>query len=78
ARESLIASRERDIDEAEERLRSWPERLRRREAELLEREREVLQAPKSVGEPGAAGRKVGRNERCACGSGLKYKRCHGA
>ena len=22
-------------------------------------------------------RKVGRNERCPCGSGKKYKRCHG-
>jgi uncharacterized protein YecA (UPF0149 family) len=21
--------------------------------------------------------KVGRNERCPCGSGLKYKHCHG-
>jgi hypothetical protein len=24
------------------------------------------------------GRKVGRNQQCPCGSGLKYKRCHGA
>ena len=24
------------------------------------------------------GRKVGRNERCPCGSGKKYKKCHGA
>jgi preprotein translocase subunit SecA len=24
------------------------------------------------------GRKVGRNEPCPCGSGNKYKRCHGA
>jgi uncharacterized protein YecA (UPF0149 family) len=23
------------------------------------------------------GRKVGRNEPCPCGSGKKYKRCHG-
>ncbi|HVC38258.1 MAG TPA: SEC-C metal-binding domain-containing protein, partial [Gammaproteobacteria bacterium] len=23
------------------------------------------------------GRKVGRNEPCPCGSGLKYKQCHG-
>src|SRR5438105_4603948 len=23
-------------------------------------------------------RKIGRNERCPCGSGQKYKRCHGA
>ncbi|MBI2910951.1 MAG: preprotein translocase subunit SecA, partial [Chloroflexi bacterium] len=26
----------------------------------------------------AAGRKVGRNDPCPCGSGRKYKRCHGA
>jgi len=77
ARELLIASRERDIEEVEERLRSWTERLRSREKELMERERRILLASKPVGEPGAAGRKVGRNERCPCDSGLKYKRCHG-
>ena len=27
---------------------------------------------------GADGRKIGRNEPCYCGSGKKYKRCHGA
>ena len=26
----------------------------------------------------AAGQKVGRNEPCPCGSGKKYKKCHGA
>ena len=35
----------------------------------------------SVAEPshmqGAAARKVGRNALCPCGSGKKYKRCHG-
>lgn len=25
----------------------------------------------------ASGRKLGRNEKCPCGSGLKFKRCHG-
>ena len=33
-------------------------------------------APRSVEPVGA--RKVGRNEPCPCGSGKKYKRCHGA
>ena len=28
--------------------------------------------------PVAAGDKIGRNEACPCGSGKKYKRCHGA
>ena len=27
--------------------------------------------------PGSSGRKVGRNDACPCGSGKKYKRCHG-
>ena len=25
----------------------------------------------------ANGKKIGRNDPCPCGSGLKYKRCHG-
>jgi len=28
-------------------------------------------------EPAHAGQKVGRNDPCPCGSGLKYKKCHG-
>ncbi|MGH8926182.1 MAG: SEC-C metal-binding domain-containing protein [Acidimicrobiia bacterium] len=27
--------------------------------------------------PREASTRVGRNERCPCGSGLKYKHCHG-
>ena len=34
-------------------------------------------APAPAG-PGDKGRKVGRNEPCPCGSGKKYKKCHGA
>ena len=29
-------------------------------------------------EAATGGRKVGRNEPCPCGSGVKFKRCHGA
>jgi preprotein translocase subunit SecA len=29
-------------------------------------------------QPKAAPEKVGRNDQCPCGSGKKYKRCHGA
>ena len=32
----------------------------------------------SSGQPVRARRKVGRNERCFCGSGKKFKKCHGA
>ena len=38
-------------------------------------------APSAQGQPGASGgsvEKVGRNEPCPCGSGKKYKKCHGA
>ena len=43
----------------------------------------MLELPASAGrrdaqEPVRIGRKVGRNEPCPCGSGKKYKRCHGA
>jgi len=31
-----------------------------------------------AGQPVVAGRKLGRNDPCWCGSGKKYKRCHGA
>ncbi|MBI4329373.1 MAG: SEC-C domain-containing protein, partial [Chloroflexi bacterium] len=30
-----------------------------------------------VGAPVRSHQKVGRNDPCPCGSGLKYKRCHG-
>jgi uncharacterized protein YecA (UPF0149 family) len=30
-----------------------------------------------TGQPPGIGAKTGRNERCPCGSGLKYKHCHG-
>ncbi|MDE2461222.1 MAG: SEC-C domain-containing protein, partial [Gammaproteobacteria bacterium] len=35
------------------------------------------QAPPPVTTFVREGRKVGRNEPCPCGSGLKYKQCHG-
>ena len=35
-------------------------------------------APRAGAAPGAKVGKVGRNEPCPCGSGRKYKKCHGA
>ena len=32
----------------------------------------------SAPKPVAGGQKVGRNDPCPCGSGKKYKKCHGA
>lgn len=39
---------------------------------------DLEQAEKSKSQPGAAIPKVGRNDPCPCGSGKKYKKCHGA
>jgi preprotein translocase subunit SecA len=41
--------------------------------------RSATPAPGGGGEPPVVrdGRKVGRNEPCPCGSGKKYKHCHG-
>ncbi len=36
------------------------------------------EAPSTAKAPGAVPDKVGRNDVCPCGSGKKYKRCHGA
>jgi preprotein translocase subunit SecA len=55
------------------------EERRRRRAEAL-RPKLTLSAPAKSAEPVAAVRveKVGRNDLCPCGSGKKYKKCHGA
>ena len=56
--------------ERSERLRRWEDALEAREqqAETVSK----LTSPHSTGRA-----KIGRNERCPCGSGRKYKHCHG-
>jgi hypothetical protein len=44
-------------------------------AEILAAQRAV--AARKVAREANTARKVGRNERCPCDSGLKYKKCHG-
>ena len=64
------------LDAREQELDNRAERLRMKEAHLSSWEHRVrMQRP--TGAPARAGTKVGRNERCPCGSGLKYKHCHG-
>jgi hypothetical protein len=77
ARERQVAARELNVGAAEERLRGWTERLRHQEAELQIREQRIELASKAIVRPLQSGPKVGRNERCPCGSGLKHKHCHG-
>jgi len=66
--EAELRSRERAADDRESQLNE-------RENSLATRERLLSLVGPSRVPPSACD--VGRNERCPCGSGLKYKRCHG-
>lgn len=74
-REARVESRERDVAAADRRLRQRDQQLRAREADLLAREHR-LEVASRVARRQEPSRKVGRNERCPCGSGRKYKHCH--
>ena len=76
-REREITARETQIAATEERARLWSNQLRRREGELNAREQRLELMSKVLRQSTLADGKVGRNERCPCGSNLKYKRCHG-
>jgi hypothetical protein len=76
-REGALTKREQELGAAEERVRRRSDRLRRWENELEVREWRVEAATKLSTQSGRARAKTGRNERCPCGSGLKYKHCHG-
>ena len=77
AREVGVAARERQVEASEERLLRWAERLRLMEGELEVRDQRIQFASKLVPRPTEVSWKPSRNERCPCGSGLKYKHCHG-
>ncbi len=77
ARERQLTARESQLTATERRLREWAEHLRSRERELEAWEYRLTAASKVVSST-TSDRKVGRNEPCPCGSGRKYKRCHGA
>lgn len=76
-RQEQVARREEKAAVVEERLRAWDGHLRSWEVELESRERQAELSVKMAAQPKEAETKVGRNERCPCGSGLKYKHCHG-
>lgn len=69
ARKSRLDARERELD-------GHHERLKRREEQLRASEQRI-RAQKAQPTLPHSKPKVGRNERCPCGSGLKYKHCHG-
>ena len=76
-RGAAIADQERRLVGEEHRLREWGERLRLWEDELRRREESAEFVAKLAARARATSSKVGRNELCPCGSGLKYKHCHG-
>ena len=76
-RDARIGAREHKVDTDETRMRERSEQLRRWEHELEAREQQAEFASKIASRPSSTRAKIGRNERCPCGSGLKYKRCHG-
>ena len=77
-REAEVALRQQELQLAEARLRVWDKRLCRWERDLEARERRAFLTAGSPILPGQPRGRVGRNEPCPCGSGRKYKRCHGA
>jgi hypothetical protein len=76
-REAAVADREDRLDGEEQRLRAWGERLRLWDDELRRREQSVELVAKLATPSRVTSSKIGRNERCPCGSGLKQKQCHG-
>jgi hypothetical protein len=77
SREARIGEREHKLDTDEARMRERSDRLRRWEDELEAREQRAEFASKIASRHSTDDTKIGRNERCPCASGLKYKHCHG-
>lgn len=71
--ERQLATRAEDLDARERRLNERERALRASQQRLRTAER-LFRVEQS---PLASTSKVGRNERCPCGSGFKYKHCHG-
>jgi uncharacterized protein YecA (UPF0149 family) len=76
-REPRIEAREHKVDSNEAQMRERSERLRRWEDELEAREHRAVATSKRLSSASTRRTEIGRNERCPCGSGLKYKHCHG-
>jgi len=74
----LLADFEKWMEENKERLAQVAEqRHAPKPIQMESRHPGDLQINGKVGLPAGASAKVGRNDPCPCGSGKKYKRCHG-
>ena len=76
-REAKIGAREHKVEIDEVRMRERSERLARWEDQFEAREQRTHAVSRLTSRASPTPAKIGRNERCPCGSGLKYKRCHG-
>ena len=74
--ERLAEERDLQLDAQERDLDARAERLRRKE-EHVEAWEKRIRGQRAIGQPVQPRPKVGRNESCPCGSGFKYKHCHG-
>ena len=77
AHQAAVAEIEERLVLEARRLQQWERQLEYRRDELLRMElrlRSPAPPPQSTPQP----LNVGRNDPCPCGSGVKYKRCHGA
>jgi preprotein translocase subunit SecA len=61
-------------EEEEEMIRQYQQRKRREQREMQMIGAGAVEKPQQV----IRREKVGRNDPCPCGSGKKYKKCHGA
>jgi preprotein translocase subunit SecA len=61
-------------EEQEEMIRQYQRRKRREQAEMQMVGGGAAEKPQQV----IRREKIGRNDPCPCGSGKKYKKCHGA
>lgn len=77
ARETELDVRSRQIDAEFDRITAEAERLGTRIAELRSLQRDLETRSRMAAQRTPPVPKVGRNERCPCGSGRKYKQCHG-
>jgi preprotein translocase subunit SecA len=65
-----------EVEALEQQRREEAERLARQQ-QLSHQEEPLLLDDRDPNAPARADRKVGRNDPCPCGSGKKYKQCHG-
>jgi preprotein translocase subunit SecA len=76
---AAVASAAARAQEAPQRLPDFARALeRKQERQQREMQYQTGPAQAEAPKPVRAGAKVGRNDPCPCGSGKKYKKCHGA